>query len=87
MNSRNGRNNRGAQQWQEQAQAQQFGQAQQFQMADTAQRDAMARRPIASDVGSPPAQQPHYQNTRPGETIGFVQPIGGVPTPPWAQAY
>ena len=32
-----------------------------------------------------------YQNTQPGETIGwvlgFVQPIGGVPKPPWAQAY
>ena len=56
-------------------------------MAGTAQRDTMARRPTALDIGSPPAQQPRYQNTRPGETIGFVQPICGVLTPPWALAY
>ena len=86
-NFRGGRNDRGAQQWQSQAQVEQFGQSQQFQMAGAAQRDAMARRPTASDIGSPPAQQPRYQNTRPGETIGFLQPIGGAPAPPWAQAY
>ena len=86
-NLRGDRNDRSAQQWQRQAQAEQFGQAQQFQMAGAAQRDAMTRRPTASDVGSPPAQQPRYQNTQPGETIGFVQPLGGVPTPPWALAY
>ena len=86
-NSRGRRDDRGAQQWQRQAQAEQFGQTQQFQMAGTAQRDAMARRPTVSDLGLPPAQQPRYQHTRPGETIGFMQPIGGAPPPPWAQAY
>ena len=60
MNLRGGRNDRGTQQWQNQAQAEQFGQAQQFQMAGAAQREAIARRPLASDVGSSSAQQPLY---------------------------
>ena len=87
MNFREGRNDSGAQQWQMQAQAELAGQTQQLQVAGAAQREAMARRPTNSDLGSPPAQQPRYQHTRPAEPAGFMQPIGGAPTPNWAQAY
>ena len=87
MNSCGGLDDRGAQQWQRQAQAEQAGQVQQFQMAGAAQLEAMAGRPMASDYGSSPAQQPRYQHTRPGEAIGFIQSIGGAPPPFWAEAY
>ena len=87
MNSCDGLDDRGAQQRQRQAQAEQAGQAQQFQMAGAAQHEAMAGRPMASDIGSSPAQQPRYQHTRPGEQMGFMQQICGAPTPNWAQAY
>ena len=33
------------------------------------------------------AQQPRHQHVRPGEHMGFMQPIGGAPAPNWAQAY
>ena len=87
MNSSDGRDNRNAQPWQMQAQAEQAGQIQQLQMAGSMQQAAMARRPTNSDLGSPPAQQPRYLHTRPGEPIGFMQQIGGAPAPHWAQAY
>ncbi len=87
MNSRGGHDDRNAQQRQMQAQAEQAGQIQQLQMAGTMQRAAMARRPTTSDLGSPPAQQPRYQHTRPDVPVGFMQPIGVAPTPNWAQAY
>mmetsp|Transcript_2903 Transcript_2903/g.6177 ORF Transcript_2903/g.6177 Transcript_2903/m.6177 type:complete len:166 (-) Transcript_2903:7-504(-) len=87
MNSRGGHGDRYAEQMQMQAQAEHTGQAQQLQMAGSTQQAAMARRPTNSDLGLPPAQQPRYQHTRPGEPVGFMQPIHGAPTPHWAQAY
>ena len=87
MNLRYDTGDRGAQQLQMQAQAELAGRTQQFHMAGAAQREAMARRPTTSDIGSPPAQQPRHQHVRPGEHMGFMQPIGGAPAPNWAQAY